>query len=94
MTALTREHIPELPVRPRATILFGLTVVLLTLGGFTLWALVAIVLINRRDGAWQKPPAAPFKKDVIAVAGGVVVYAVVLFSHRWIAGIPLINPAG
>jgi uncharacterized membrane protein len=63
-------------------------------GGFTLWALVSIVLINRRDGARDKQPAVPFKKDVIAVVGGVVVYAVVLFSHRWIAGIPLINPAG
>jgi uncharacterized membrane protein len=63
-------------------------------GGFTLWALVSIMLINRRDGARDKPPAVPFKKDVIAVVGGVVVYAVVLFSHRWIAGIPLINPAG
>ena len=60
-------------------------------GGMAAWSIVAMVLANRRDGAREKPPAAPFRKDVIAVVGGVVVYAVVLFSHRWISGIPLIT---
>lgn len=41
MTSLAHEHLPELPVSPRATILFGLVVVLLTLGGFTVWAALA-----------------------------------------------------
>ena len=56
-------------------------------GGLTLWALVEIVLINRRDGAWVKPEPAPLKKDVIAVAAGVAVYLVFAFSHQWLFGV-------
>lgn len=41
MTSATRDALPELPVSPRATILFGLALVLLSLGGFVLWAAFA-----------------------------------------------------
>lgn len=56
-------------------------------GGLTLWALVEIVLINRRDGAWVKPGPAPVKKDVIAVVAGLAVYLVIAFSHQWLFGV-------
>lgn len=56
-------------------------------GGLMLWAVADIALLNRREGAWQKPEAAPFKKDVIAVAAGIVVYLVIAFSHQWLFGV-------
>lgn len=59
----------------------------LLFGGLLLWAVASIALINRRDGAWQKPEPAPFKKDVIAVVAGIVVYLVIAFSHQWLFGV-------
>lgn len=55
-------------------------------GGLALWAVVEIVLINRREGAWSRPEPAPRKKDVIAVIGGVVVYGVIAALHQWLFG--------
>jgi uncharacterized membrane protein len=55
-------------------------------GGFTVWAVLEMVLINRRDGAWTRPEPAPRKNDVLLVAGGVAVYLLVAFSHRWLFG--------
>ena len=55
-------------------------------GGLALWAVVEIVLINRREGAWRKPEPAPRKKDAIAVVGGVVVYGVIAAMHQWLFG--------
>lgn len=55
-------------------------------GGLALWAVVDIVLLNRRDGAWRKPEPAPLKKDVIAVVAGLVVYLVLAHLHQWLFG--------
>lgn len=41
MTSTTCDTLPELPISPRATILLGLAVVLLLLGGFSFWAALA-----------------------------------------------------
>jgi uncharacterized membrane protein len=61
----------------RAMVLFG---------GMGLWALVEILAINRRDGAWVKPDPVPAKKDVILVVAGLTFYLIVAFSHRWLFG--------
>jgi len=55
-------------------------------GGLAAWAVVSIVLINRRDGAWSRPGPAPLRKDVIALAAGLVVYVLVAGAHRWLFG--------
>jgi uncharacterized membrane protein len=55
-------------------------------GGLAAWALVSIPLINRREGPRTAPEAAPFKKDVIAVVAGLVVYAVFAGAHQWLFG--------
>jgi uncharacterized membrane protein len=60
---------------------------ILLFGGLTLWAILEIILINKRDGAWQKPEKAPLKKDVITIVGGVVVYLVVVFFHESLFGV-------
>lgn len=55
-------------------------------GGLALWAIIDIALLNRRDGAWRKPDPAPRKKDVVAVAAGLVVYLVIAKLHQWMFG--------
>lgn len=59
---------------------------ILLFGGFAAWAVLEMVVINRRDGAWTRPEPAPLKNDVFLVVGGVAVYLLVAFSHRWLFG--------
>lgn len=55
-------------------------------GGLTIWAVIEIVLLNRRDGAWVKPDPVPVRKDIALVIAGILFYAVVAFSHHWLFG--------
>lgn len=55
-------------------------------GGLAAWALIEVILINRRDGAWVRPAPAPRKNDVLLTAGGIVAYIAVAASHRWLFG--------
>jgi len=61
----------------RAVVLFG---------GLTIWALIEIYLINKRDGAWVKPEKAPFKNDVAMVVFAVLVYLAFLYTHHMLFG--------
>jgi len=69
----------------RAVVLFG---------GLTLWAVLEIVLCNKRDGAWQKPEKAAAKSDVITVVAGGVVFAVVAYFHPNLFGVNAIPGLG
>ncbi|MGF1645123.1 MAG: NnrU family protein [Thiotrichales bacterium] len=60
-------------------------------GGLALWALVSQPLINRRDGAWVRPAVAPpWSNEVKLLVIALIVYAVLLFAHPYLAGVPLI----
>ncbi len=59
-------------------------------GGFTVWALLEIALINRRDGQRQKPAPAAIKYDVIPLVIGSVVFAAVLYFHQALFGVAVI----
>jgi uncharacterized membrane protein len=56
-----------------------------------LWAVIEIILINRREGQWQKPDPEPVKNDVITVGLGIVLFTVFLLLHAYIAGVSLIS---
>lgn len=56
-------------------------------GGLAAWAMVSILLINRREGPRVRPEPAPRRKDVIAVVAGLVVYAVFAGAHPWLFGV-------
>jgi uncharacterized membrane protein len=56
-------------------------------GGLGLWALVAILLINRRDRVYSPPPAVPATRDLMTLAGAAVVFAAVALLHRWLFGV-------
>ena len=55
-------------------------------GGLSVWALIEIVLINRREGEWLKPDEVPFRKDVAMVLFSVLVYMVFLYTHHLLFG--------
>lgn len=61
----------------RAIVLFG---------GLTVWALLEMYLINKRDGVWVKPDKAPVKNDVTMVAFAVLVYLAFLYTHHLLFG--------
>ena len=61
----------------RAVVLFG---------GLTLWAVLEIVLCNKRDGQWQKPEKTAVKQDVITIVVGIVLFSVIAYFHGWMFG--------
>lgn len=56
-------------------------------GGLGLWAIFSIVLINRRDGAWQRPDAVAVSKDAMTVAGTLLIFGLALYLHRFVIGV-------
>ena len=56
-----------------------------------LWALVSMLTINHRDGAWIRPdPPAGWTPEIIIVAAGIAVAALAVYFHEYLAGVPLI----
>ncbi len=62
---------------PRSVLLFG---------GLTAWALIEMLLINRRDGEWTRPAKVSGKKDLTLVLFSVLMYMVFLYTHHLIFG--------
>ena len=54
---------------------------LILFGGLGLWAALEIALINRAVPQWTKPAPAPVGKEIGAVVGGILVYAVAGVIH-------------
>lgn len=59
----------------------------LLFGGLLLWAGASVGLLNKRDGAWVKPPASPRRTDVIHAAVSLVLFLVVAFAHLHVFGV-------
>ena len=57
----------------------------------TIWAIVEMLMINRREGNWVKPGAVLVKSDVITVIGGCLLYVILLMAHPYFSGIRLIQ---
>jgi uncharacterized membrane protein len=62
---------------------------LLLFGGLGLWAVVEMLCLNRRDGAWQKPEAVPLRAELRPLIAAVVAFALLYFAHPYIAGVPV-----
>lgn len=50
-------------------------------GGLLAWAVFEILLINAQEGPWNRPPQAPFKKEIVAVVITLVIVCVVMGIH-------------
>jgi len=76
----------------------GMLADVLLFGGFLLWAVADRIAVKRRTAALaHEVPGAPAgpRNDLVAVVGGLLVYAVFLLGgHRWLTGVsPLIQRA-
>ena len=56
-------------------------------GGLTVWAILEIALVNRREGEWQRPDTAASKFDLIAVVLGVVAFVLFGYFHEALFGV-------
>lgn len=61
---------------------------LLLFSGLGAWAVAEMFVINRRDGAWEKPDPEPAAAVLKPLAAAVVVYALLWFAHPYITGLP------
>jgi uncharacterized membrane protein len=55
-------------------------------GGLTVWAIIEILLLNRRDGAWVKPEKVSHRKDLTMVLFSVLAYMAFLYTHHLLFG--------
>ena len=93
----TRGHIKRLIRHPQMTgVLLWSASHLLTngdsrsvslFGGFAAWALLEIILINRREGPRGDKPTASIKQDLVAVVIGGFVFALVGHFHLQLFGV-------
>lgn len=58
-------------------------------GGLLLWAILEIIMINRRDGAWVKPPVKGVFIEVILGVLSAAVFAGLIAAHPYLSGISL-----
>lgn len=56
-------------------------------GGFTLWAILEISLLNRRDGAWKKPDPASPTANIRLLLTGIGFFAMFMYLHSWLFGV-------
>ncbi len=63
---------------------------LVLFGGLGLWALCAMMIINRADGAWSAPAEGPLAKDIKTAVVALVIYAVIVAVHYWLLGFSVI----
>ena len=60
-------------------------------GSFGVWAVVEILLINRRDEGWEKPAAVAVKSDITLLAVASVAFAVFFYFHAALFGVSPIS---
>ncbi|MEE4279007.1 MAG: NnrU family protein [Halieaceae bacterium] len=56
-----------------------------------LWAVVEMLLINRREGAWQRADAPPLATDIVTVVISIVALIVLSLAHPWLAGVSIVS---
>ena len=61
---------------------------LVLFGGLTVWALVQMALVNRGEGAWDRPEVGPFSKDAKNLVIALVLYALITGVHIWLGYSP------
>jgi len=59
-------------------------------GGFAVWAILEGLMLNKRDGEWQRPDSVPMLKDVITGAVATVVFVIIIYFHAALFGVSAI----
>ena len=60
-------------------------------GGLGVWAVLEIIAINRRDGAWTRPAAPALSRELLGIAITLLVFGFLVLVHPRIAGVPLVR---
>lgn len=60
-------------------------------GGLLAWAVIEVIVINRRDGARVKPAPVGALRTTTSALIGVLVTGVLIFGHPWFAGMPVFS---
>lgn len=63
---------------------------ILLFGSFLIYSLWAMFSANMR-GAKKQTKRVPFQKDIAVILAGSIVFIVIVLTHKWIAGVPLVN---
>jgi uncharacterized membrane protein len=58
-------------------------------GGLAVWSVMEMLVINRREGDWVKEEAPGWGTEVASVVISVVAIGVMIYVHRWIAGVAI-----
>jgi uncharacterized membrane protein len=58
-------------------------------GGMTLWALIEIVAISRRQGVWIKGDTPSWGGEGLTVVIAAITVGVVIYVHPWLSGVPV-----
>ena len=53
-------------------------------GGLLAWAVIEVIVINRSQPAWTRPAWGGVSAEVKALAGTVIVFAIITFVHAWL----------
>ena len=61
---------------------------LILFGGLLAWAVVSVILINRANRDWTRPPEAPMWKEGAAIVGALFLMLVVGQIHGWLGPWP------
>jgi uncharacterized membrane protein len=64
---------------------------LLLFGSLGIWALLEIMVVNRRDRKWHKPAAPPLATEVRGLIIAAVVFALLIYLHPYFAGVALLR---
>lgn len=62
---------------------------LVLFGGMVLWAVVSIIGINRRDGAYTPPEPWSWFRDLRLIVISALLYVGLVFGHPYFTGVPL-----
>lgn len=65
----------------------GTTRALVLFGGLGLWAILEIILINRREGIYIKPDMPEFSEELKGFFISAIIFGIVLFLHPYFAGV-------
>ncbi len=62
---------------------------LVLFGGLGLWAILAMILTNHRDGAWTKPAQVPVAGELKPLVAAAVSWVALFFAHPYFTGVSL-----
>jgi uncharacterized membrane protein len=63
---------------------------LVLFGGLGIWALIEMLLINKREGAWQRPYGPALSVEIRGIVISAVVFFVLAYLHPYFAGVSAI----